>query len=281
MEVGVAWRTVGLVAVLSATACKKQAPLPSVAEAQLLEQLRDRPVPDPVQARFSIKMRSDTLKIHAPRLGGGLVVDRPDRAYLAVLDPLGSPVITLSTDGDRVVFVNNRDRQYVAQDDVRGALGTAARAEVRIEDLTGLLLGLLPVEDAQLSVRETTPEGLHLVFTAPGGIEVDALIDPDTATPRRVSVHDAQGAEAVIATYEPYQIVEGLLLPTAIVLRVPSVDLDLDLRFKTWRAIPEAPDVFSPVAPASYEVITFREFVDRMGETVSDDAGGDAPPQTE
>lgn len=281
MRSGAACRAGAVVTILALAACRKPAPLPTVEEARLLEALAARPVPDPAQARFSIKMRSETLKIRAPRLGGGLIVDRPDRAYLAVLDPLGSPVITLSTDGQRVVFVNNHDKQYVAQDDVRGALGEAARAEVRIEDLTGLLLGLLPVDDARVRLQETTDEGLHLVFAAPGGIQVDALVDPETATPRRVMVDDAQGRRAVIATYEPYQLVDGMLLPTAIVLDVPSVDLNLDLRFKTWRAIPEAPDVFSPVAPASYEVITFSEFVDRMGDSVGQDPEADTDAPTE
>ena len=259
-----------------AVGCKKPAPpdVPTVEEDEIVAMLRDRPVPDPTNGRFSIKMRSKPLGIAAPRLAGGLVVDRPDRAYLAILDPVGSPVVTMHSDGDTVVFMNNRDKLFVAQADADEAMGLATEGAVGLSDAVSMLLGLLPLDDAQVTERvEEDDDTTRFTFEGPGGIVIRAWVDTGNATPRRVEVDDTKGQRAVNASYEPYQVVEGALLPTAVVLEVPKVELTLDVRFKTWKRIPQAPDVFAPTAPDTYETISFREFLDRMGDTVGRDEG--------
>lgn len=251
--------------------CKKPVEVepPAVEEGQVVTMLRQRPVPDPTQARFTIKMRSRPLKIAAPRLGGGLIVDRPDRAYLAVLDPLGSPVIELTTDGQKVVFVNHHDDQYVVQDDARAALGGVTQGAVTLPDVVGMLIGLLPIDAARVRSQETAEDGTECIhFEGPGGLLVTAWVDPTTATPRRVEVTDSKGKRTVNATYEPFMVIDGRLLPSGVSLEVPSVELTVDVDFRSWKALEQAPAVFSPGPPDRYEVIPFSDFVQKMGRSV-------------
>ena len=121
------FRALAMTVALVAGACVKKPVVtaPPLEQDALVQMVRSRPVPDPTQARFSIKMRSKPLGIAAPPLGGGLVVDRPGRAHIAILGPTGSPVVTLSSDGTRVVFLNTHDRQYITADNAATLLGGA------------------------------------------------------------------------------------------------------------------------------------------------------------
>lgn len=272
--------TAGLTLLLLTGACKKPDPsaLTPMQADEILQMLRARPVPDPAQARFSVKIASDKLGIKAPRLGGGLVVQRPDHAYLAVLDPIGSPVLTLTSDGTGVVLINNRDKQYVVEQDAAGLISTKTAGAMRIGDLVDVLLGLLPITDASVRRREQTDAGLRLTFDAPEGWTIDALIDPVTGTPTQVVVDDAKGHRAVVAAYEPYQVVEGRLMPTRLELHLPVIDLHLDLMFKTWKQLDTAPDVFSPGVPTGYEVVPFAVYAQNVKDSMG---GGDTPAGSE
>ena len=57
-------------------------------------------------------------------------------------------------------------------------------------------------------------------------------------------------------------------VPSRITVYAPSQDLHLDLKFKTWKQIEQAPDVFSPEPPEKYEVISFEQFLQSMGNTM-------------
>lgn len=273
------FRAIAVAVALVASACVKKPIVvaPPLEEDTLVQMVRARPVPDPTQARFSIKMRSKPLGIAAPPLGGGLVVDRPGRAHIAILGPTGSPVVTLSSDGQRAVFLNAHDRQYIFADDVATLLGGATGDAVSLDDVVSLLLGLLPVEAAHVRSKQILAEGVEFVFDGPAGTVLTALVDPATGTPVHVSVDDAHGKRTVEASYEPFMAVDAFLLPTRIDIDVPSVELSLDLKFKSWTMITEVPDVFSPVAPEGYEVMTMSEYGKRMSSKVKPEAEAPAP----
>lgn len=274
------WHAMLLATVLLSSACARSGKLHHGAELAtdaLVQQLRDRTVPNPVQARMSLKANSKPLHLAVPRLGGGLIVDRPGDAFLVVNDPVGSPVITFTTHDGRVVILINREKKFVEKDDAAAALGQATQGSVRLEDAVSMLLGLLPVPDAEASAKEVVEGGVLLHFSGPSGVQIHALVDPALGTPVRVEVDDAQGKRALNATYEPFEEVDGSLLPTGVVLEVPSVELELDLRFRSWKALAQAPDVFSPTRPENYEAITFDQFLQGMAGTI--DAGDTAPSE--
>ena len=268
------WRMLVLAAALGATGCAKSGVVrgPRLEADTLLEMVRHRPVPDPTQARFSIKIRFAKQGINPPRLGGGLVVDRPSKAYLAVLDPVGSPVITVSSDGDRVVLMNNRDKQFVAQDDAEAALVAFTEGAVSLADLVDMLLGLLPLDQADVTSKQTTDAGVKFSFDAPGGIVIGAWVDDTNGTPRRIEVDNAEGQRVVNAVYEPFELVDGVLMPTEISIDGPIAEITMNLKYKTWKVLEAAPDVFTPTAPDNYAVLSFDDFVAGMGDAMGVDS---------
>lgn len=271
------------VAVVPSGACKPKPPptlAEQLAEDELLAQMRTRPVPDPSQAKLTVKLRSKPLGIAAPPLGGGLVVDRPGRAYFVILSPVGGPVFTLTSDGAGVAMMNTRDREWVVSEDAALALGSATGDQLVLDDLVALLLGLVPADPKQVRARTETADGVQLVIEAPGGVLLEALIDPILATPRSIRVTDAASKELVLATYEPFQQVGDAWLPSGLVLFVPSVELTIELRYRSWKELDAPPDVFKLEAPPGYAVLSMAEYAEKMAEAARQRAG-ESPPVEE
>jgi hypothetical protein len=259
-------------------ACTKK-PLvvePPVVQDELVVAMRARTVPDPLQVRFTVKIKSERMGITAPPLGGGLIVDRPGKAYLAVMSPVGGPVLTLSTNGTAVGLMNARDKQWVQDDHAGSMLGSATGGSVSLDDLVGLLLGLLPLAEDSVRSREEVQGGVRLVVSGPGDTVITAVVDPLTATPREVSVANAAGEVLVTGSYEPFEALEEAWMPTRLQLYVVPIDLSLDLRYKSWKAPEEVADMFTIAAPEGFAVLTFAEYGAAMAETLKEQ---DSAPQ--
>lgn len=254
--------------------CQKRTPpdaLPELAADALLTQLAARAMPDTLRARFSIKMRSKPLGIAAPPLGGGLVVTRPDRAFLTVLNPVGSPVLTVATDGEGLTFLNTRDRQAFREDDVDAILGEASAGQVTLSELIGVLVGLVPVTADDLAKTRREGDALRLQFRRAEGVQVRAWVDPVLGTPLRVEVEDKRGRDVIQAEYAAFEADDGgPLMPTRVTLYVPSVELTLDLRYKTWVALDAPPDVFTPEVPDGWRVLPMSAFAEGLADVASE-----------
>lgn len=268
-----------VVVALATTGCKKKTDtpsLPSLEEPELLSRLAGRPMPDPVRARFSIKMRSKPLGIAAPPLGGGLVVDRPGKAYLAIMNPVGGPVLSVATDGEAFVVLNNRDKQAFYEADAASALGDATAGTLALSDLVDVLVGLLPVTAEQITQRRRDGDATRLTFDRPEGVSLRTWVDPGTGEPRRVEVEDDKGKRLVDADYGPFaDLDDGSRMPTRVTLFVPSVELTLDLKYKTWSGLDNPPDVFTPSIPEDFQTLPMSAFAEGLSEVASDTAGED------
>lgn len=250
--------------------CKKPTPITTanrLEEDLLVKQLRSRVVPNPSQAKLSVKMRSKPLGIAAPPLAGGLIVDRPGRAYLAILDPIGSPVLTLTSDGTAAAMTNTRDKEWIHAEDAQMALGSATEQSVALDDVISLLMGLVPVEQDMVKDRTEEADGVRLDIDGPGQTSFSALVDATNATPKSIRVDNAEGEQLVLATYEPFELQGDSWMPTNLLLEVPSVELTINVRYKTWKVLETAPDVFNVVPPKGYTVVPMEAYVERMSQS--------------
>lgn len=271
--------------VLSACARKPVPPQgPRLEDDALLQAVRARPVADVLQGRFSIKMRSPKLGIVAPRLAGALVVERPDRAWIAVYDPVGSPVVQLASDGSRVIFLNGRDRIAVVEEGVADMLAEASGGQFRMADIVDVLLGLVPVDRLEAVGREASaePDGpVRYDFRGPADTKVVTWLDAVGGTPQRVEVWSTGDAPTIVATYPPFAAQEdGALMPAGLLVEVPSVELSLDLAFKSWKVLDTSPDVFAPPVPEGFTSMDFAAYGERERQRRKMDgaASPDAPP---
>jgi hypothetical protein len=248
--------------------CAKKPPVPAgvaMKEDALLVAVRARPAPDPAQAKLTVKITSKKLGIAAPPLAGGLILDRPGRAYFTMLSPFGSPVFTVTSDGAAVQMLNTQDRQFIYAEDAATALQGASGGTVSIDDVVGLLFGQLPLDPTKVRSREQADGAVLFVADGPGGTTLTALIEEVHATPLRIDVADANGAPMVSASYEPFVEVEAAWwLPSRVILEIAAVDMSVDVRFRTWTQLDHAPEVFRATAPEGYTSITFEQYAAEM-----------------
>lgn len=248
--------------------CKKAPPAtgPAMETDALLEHLSSREVPEVVRSRFSVRLRSKPLGINPPPLGGGVVLERPDRLYLAIMNPVGGVVVSATSDGRRLLFLNQRDRQAFVDEDLVESLAQSTEGQLSPADVVDVFLGLLPVEARHLQRTRREGEQLRMRFQREGGVALTAWVDPVQGTPRRLVLTKGGGRPLVEVTYEPFASQDGEpLLPTRMVWEVPAVELSVDLRFRSWSILDGAPDVFAPEIPDRFEVrpmSAMREGVD-------------------
>ncbi|HMV66259.1 MAG TPA: hypothetical protein PKA64_05375 [Myxococcota bacterium] len=262
-----------IVGMLVLAGCAKKAPVAAAVvmkEDALLTAVRARPSPDPAQAKLSVKVSSRKLGIAAPPLAGGLILDRPGRAYFTMLSPFGSPVLTLTSDGTGVQMLNTQDHQFIYADDAAVALQGASGGTIGIDDVVGLLLGQLPLDPAKVRGREPVEGGVRFLADGPGGTSLAVVVEEMHATPVRVDVADAGGAPLVSAAYEPFVEVGAWWLPSRVILEIAPVELSVDVRFKTWAQLDQAPEVFHAIAPEGYTSITFQEYSATMKEKLAE-----------
>lgn len=256
---------------------------PVTAPANVLEAARARPVPDPLRARFNVKLQSKPLGV-AATTGGGLVVDRPGKGRLELFGPLGNPLVTVSADGVGLSVLLTGEKKHLVAADAEAVLRDTTGGVAGLDDLLALLVGDLPFDQAPVRFMERvdTRRGdadkalARAVLDGPQQSTVDVLLDPDTATPDAIVARNQKGETLLSATYDRFEPLDGLLVPTRVQVYVPSIDLSVEAKYRGWEAL-EAPDpaLFALDVAPELPVESLEEAVRRMVEKM---APATAPP---
>lgn len=245
--------------------------LPTGAQQDPLQVARARPLPSTLQGKFAFTIRSESNDI-AATTGGVVVLDRrtaPPRGHLAVLGPLGGPLATLQTSGGGAAVAIAKERRHLIASHAEDTLRQTTAGALGINDLLGLFIGDLPLDDAPVlesHVREGVYEAL-----LDGPEETTLLVEIDTASaaPRRLIARDADGKVMLDTSYGPFEPKElpsasvpnaqpgspGMalvLLPTDLHVSLPGVDLDLDVHMKSFTSPDPVPELFGLDAPEGF-----------------------------
>ncbi len=229
-------------------------PVPDPPRATLLDDALQRTLPLGLRGRFGFKIRSEVLGLSGST-GGVLILDRPGRGHLAVLGPLGGPLVTLKTDGVGLAITNLRGQEHLLVEEADALVLDQTRGVAGIDALLGLLVGELPLSGLEVREQEILEGGdLRVVFSGPQEITVDAVIGASGAVPVSLEARDRQGTLLVLAEYGPFAPMgDGAepLMPTEVSLNVPALLLELDVQYKDkgWIALEEAPPVFGLEPP--------------------------------
>jgi hypothetical protein len=254
----------GWVAVFVIGCGKGHLPPPAHGEpATVLEMARTRGVPDPTRARFSVKLRSQKMSL-AATTGGGLVVDRPGQGRIDLFGPLGNPLITVSTDAAGLSVLLIAEERQLAAVDAEAVLRETTGGVAGLDDLLALLVGDLPFDTARVLALQRTEGGTRVLLEGTAGATVEAVLDPALGTPRSLVAANREGATLMRATYDPFVPFGDTLVPSGVELLVPSLDLAVELRYRTWDAAEPDAAVFQVVAPPGYRVESLEAAVERL-----------------
>jgi hypothetical protein len=243
---------VGLICTAVLTGCGGALPALSTSQTPetVLEQARARPSPDPVQARYHLKIRSKPMEL-AGSTGGALIFDRPGQGHLAVLGPLGAPLVTLTSDGTGLAVDLVRDRRHLLGLDAETVMREVTGGIVGIDDLFGILIGDIPLDEARIKSQVEREDGTaQLVLQGPRKSTLMVILNPETGTPISMVAIGKAGRRLLVAEYEPFVAHDGdQWVPSVVHVEVPQLELTVDLRFKWWKTLDAVPDVFSLDAP--------------------------------
>ena len=240
---------------------------PSHIPESVLDMGRARPTPNPVRARYHLKVRSTPLDV-AGSTGGALIFDRPGKGHLAVLGPLGAPLVTLTSDGVGLAVDFTRDKRHLVGVDAEAVVRETTGGIVGIDDLFGLLVGDLPLDDAKVRSTDLLENGqVQLVLQGPRKSTIVAVLDPTLGTPVSMVANDRNKRRLLAVSYEPFDTHEdGTLVPSTVDIEIPQLEMSVTLRFKSWKNLDEVPDVFSLDAPDGYRVESLERAMQSIGQ---------------
>lgn len=274
--IGTSWRFVsrqGALSLLLLFGCARgmKPEVPTQEPAAVLDMARARPIPDPLQGKFTIKVRSERLDI-AGSTNGVIIVDRPGKGHIAILGPLGGPLFTLSSDGVGVSVVLPRDSRHLLALDAETVLEQAAPGLAELDDLFGLLLGDIPVDEARVrEVKKLDEERVLVVLEGPDDTVIAVTLRSAVGTPEAIIVQRSTGERVLAATFATFTEVEGALMPSQVAVEVPSLDLRVDLAYRSWRLLDEVPPVFGLEAPPGFTTESLERAVQDMALGLADD----------
>lgn len=230
----------------------------SKAEAtRVVDDLRSRPLPRAMQARFQIRLDNGG---QGGSTSGAIITHMPDQFRLEILTPLGTPMISVASNGTAIHAWSQQKTTFYRGDDAFQVLGELTGGAVDMADVLQLMTGGLPLPDAPVLTTEATDEGVIFVLGAPENVRVRALVAPKRKLVKRVEIGKAPTADSpeIAELYAVFDIadhmrIDGALYPEELTIEMPPVGWTLDLTFHTWDELGQIPDVFElPVPPNAH-----------------------------
>ena len=271
------WRKLPLIIAFVVGCGHKLKPnLPAAGPDAVLAMARARPVLNPTQARFHIKLRSKPLKL-AGSTGGGLVVNRPGQGRLEIFGPLGGSLLKLISDGEAIAVGIPREKRHLLGVNAEEAIREATSGAAGVDDVLAILVGDLPFDNLEVVRMRKVVGGVLMVFEGPRGAHLDAVIEEIHGTLVQLELVDSEGSLLVSATYDDYQEVDDIWMPKHVELWMPATQLSVDLKFRQWKKLDEAPDVFSVAPPKGILAEPLEDLLGNLGIELGPPAPEEVP----
>jgi hypothetical protein len=247
---------------------------PAVVPTTVVDLARARPVLEPAKVRFSVRIKSKPLDI-AGQTNGGMIVDRPGMGRLELFGPLGGSLFTAASDGTMLSILLPSKQKFLVATDAEVVLRETTGGVAGIDDVLALLTGDLPFDEAPVTSITTVgdgskdTDGARVVLQGPKNTVIEAILDPETATPKRLIARDAKGDTLLAAAYDKFEAVGDRMVPTRVEVFVPSIDLSVEAKYRNWEILEPVPDgVFALQAPPDFQTESLetavRSAVDKM-----------------
>ena len=264
-----------LVALTTVGCTKNRGPLVahSVSSDVVVSMARSRVMPQTVQGRFSVHIDLGDENYTVP---AAVLLDQPDKFRFEVYTPFGTPLYTMASDGDAIHVWSQRSKTFYEGEDASAVLQRLTGGQIGIDDVLGIVTGVLPMVDAEiLHVGRTVFEddGVVIVMLGPDDIRVRAVIDPRHGMVRKLRVDPASAESGyeepktkplLEVEYEGQVRNEGGVFPSAIEVGLPQLGWTMSIQSKRWKVLDDAPDAFTLTAPPRSTTKDLRETIESI-----------------
>lgn len=249
---------------------RKVKPVPPQAAAQMVDELRSRKLPRSLQARFQIRVGSNG---QSGSTTGAIITHMPDQFRLEILTPLGTPMLSVASNGTAIHAWSQQQNTFFRGDDAFAVLGELTGGAVTMVDVLQLLTGGLPLPDAPLLETASTEQGVWFVLGGPRNVRVRALVSPKKRLVQRIEIGRAVSAESpeiaeVVAVVDvsDHMRIDGSLYPEEMTIDIPPVGWTLELTFHTWDELGQIPAVFDMPVPPGANVADLEQTLRKAAE---------------
>ena len=253
--------------------------VPSAVADQVVFDARSRKLPRALQARFQIRVGSNG---QSGSTKGAIITHMPDQFRLEILTPLGTPMLSVASNGQAIHAWSQQRSTFFQGDDAIAVLDELTGGSVTMADVLQLLTGGLPLPDAPLLETTVLEEGVWFVLGGPHDTRVRALVSPQKRLVRRVEIGRAVTPEAadmgeVVAVFDvsDHMRIDGSLYPEEMTIEIPPLGWTLELTFHTWDELGQIPAVFEMPVPPGANVEDLEQTLRKAaeGQTLTDPSG--------
>jgi len=178
-----------------------------------------------------------------------VLVQRPDRLRLETLTFLGAILIVTANDKE-IIGYHPREGALVRGRSSKENLLRLTQIPLELDEITGLLLGLPPVE----SSMPWRQEGNSLIFSPNGRIKDTLAFDSQLPVPTRWQRFNGGGVLELTALFSDYITTPAGLFPSKINVEAPLQGKKLEIRFQEPEFNAPIPaDSFSQQKPANVQ----------------------------
>jgi outer membrane lipoprotein-sorting protein len=178
-----------------------------------------------------------------------IAADPQGRLRIEVLSPFGSPVMTLVSDGSRLMIYAAEEQRFFIGPSTPENMARLIPIKLGPEELAGVLRGAMPlIPHGSAKVDWNTKSGryrLHLV-----GDERQQTVEFEPKHFRVTSIRTYVGKTLIYkATFGDYSGTTDAIIPRRILFEIPDDDLRVDMTIIDHRLNPVLPDAAFHLTP--------------------------------
>lgn len=228
-------KALGLLLVLSLAACAKPGrTIPPAPPTPAIEKFMERLEPEKskvfsLEGRMSIKINSPSGKNSSTQL---ILLQRPSSIRLDAVTPFGSPVLTLSTNGDTIDILYHKKKRFFTGDARSRNVSAIFPATLSIKDLTLILSGQIPLIGFDRdSLKTRIEDGRYRITMLGDGIKEEIYCDMETLDPLEGVIYGPGGETVLAVSMGKYKVFDNLRLPTRIKTSLPLESYTMEVSY--------------------------------------------------
>ena len=197
--------------------------------------------------RFILWQRGHVLSARAAWVGS-----YPDKLRIAVMNPAGQPMTSLSTDGQYLYMVSHSEGEFYKKSSANPTLQRLISIPISTNDIISILAARLPIREyhtAELTADESSRGYVLTLLKKWGGFSEKIYLDTDKRSVLQVEIFGASDKLSYRTVFQGKQHVNDFELPAKIMISGTDgnrFELDID---KYWADVPLMPSTFVLAPP--------------------------------
>ena len=197
--------------------------------------------------RFKLWQGGHVLSTRAAWVGS-----YPDKLRIAVMNPAGQPMASLSTDGQYLYMVSHTEGEFYKKPSANPTLQRLISIPISANDIISILTARLPIREYHTAELTADESGRGYILTLARkwrGVTEKIYLDADKRSVLQVEIFGASDKLSYRTVFQGKQHVNDFELPAKIMISDTEgnrFELDID---KYWAEVPLMPSIFVLTPP--------------------------------